>query len=283
MVNVAETCVGTKALGPGIRSVVWVQGCPLHCPGCIAPGWIPQRKARLVAAEELAAELMADAAVSGLTLSGGEPMLQAGALAGMVRAARAQRDVTVICYSGHTLGELREHPPGHGVAELLEQLDVLIDGPYIAAANDGAGLRGSSNQVVHHLTGRLMEMRLAPFRGPRTAEIRVRDRSVLLVGVPPPGLARGVDQAARRARRQPRPVGQRQAAARPPRARDRRSTMSGKRRISVDEAQWNVLQRQARQLDDLRVNAPKLVADLQRQTQSELARVSERLSGRQRR
>ncbi len=57
--------------------------------------------------------------------------------------------------------------------------------------------------------------------------------------------------------------------------------MSGKRRISVDEAQWNVLQRQARQLDDLRVNAPKLVADVQRQTQSELARVSERLSGRQ--
>jgi hypothetical protein len=58
--------------------------------------------------------------------------------------------------------------------------------------------------------------------------------------------------------------------------------MSGRRRITVDEAQWSTLQRQARQLRDLQINAPQLVADLQRQTQSELARVSERLEGRQR-
>jgi anaerobic ribonucleoside-triphosphate reductase activating protein len=200
VVNVADTCVGTKALGPGIRSVVWVQGCPLHCSGCIAPGWIPERAARLVAAEELAAELLADPAVCGLTLSGGEPMLQAGALAATVSAARAQRDVTVICFTGYTLAELRERPPSRGVADLLDRIDVLIDGPYIAAADDGRGLRGSSNQVVHHLTGRLTDWNDAFVRRPRSAELRVRDRSVLLVGVPPPGLARGFDRAVRRAR-----------------------------------------------------------------------------------
>jgi anaerobic ribonucleoside-triphosphate reductase activating protein len=200
VVNVAETCVGTKALGPGIRSVVWVQGCSLHCPGCIAPDWIPRRAARLVAPEELAAQLLADPAVSGLTLSGGEPMLQAGALAAMVRAARAQRDVNVICFSGHTLAELRESPPGRGVTDLLEQVDVLIDGPYVAAANDGLGLRGSSNQQVHHLTHRLTDWDDAFVKHPRSAELRVRDRSVLLVGVPPPGLARGFDRAVRRLR-----------------------------------------------------------------------------------
>ena len=63
MVNVAETCIGTKALGPGIRTVVWVQGCPLRCHGCIAPDWIPQRQARLVDPDELAAELLADQSV----------------------------------------------------------------------------------------------------------------------------------------------------------------------------------------------------------------------------
>jgi anaerobic ribonucleoside-triphosphate reductase activating protein len=197
VVNVAETCVGTTALGPGIRSVVWVQGCSLHCPGCIAPDWIPRREARLVDPEELAEELLADPAVAGLTLSGGEPTLQAGPLAAMVRAARRRRDVTVICYSGHTLGELRERAE---VAGLLEQVDVLIDGPYLAAADDGRGLRGSSNQVVHHLTGRLTGWDDAFTGAPRSAELRVRDRSVLLVGVPPPGLARGIDLAARRAR-----------------------------------------------------------------------------------
>ena len=58
--------------------------------------------------------------------------------------------------------------------------------------------------------------------------------------------------------------------------------MSGKRRITVDEAEWNALRQQARQLKDLRVNAPRLVADLQQQTQAELQRVSERLDSRQR-
>jgi anaerobic ribonucleoside-triphosphate reductase activating protein len=106
----------------------------------------------------------------------------------------------VICYTGHTLGELRERPPDLTVTDLLEQIDVLIDGPYVAAANDGRGLRGSSNQVVHHLTGRLTASDDAFVRRPRSAELRVRDRSVLLVGVPPPGLARGFDQAIRRAR-----------------------------------------------------------------------------------
>jgi len=200
VVNVAETCVGTRALGPGIRSVVWVQGCPLHCPGCIAPDWIPQRTARLVDADDLAAELLANPGVSGLTLSGGEPMLQAGPLAAMVRAAREQRDMTVICYSGFTLGELRDRPPAPGVADLLGQADVLIDGRFVAAANDGRGLRGSSNQVVHHLTDRLAGSDDSFVNHPRSAELRVRDTSVLLVGVPPPGLASGIDRAARRAR-----------------------------------------------------------------------------------
>jgi anaerobic ribonucleoside-triphosphate reductase activating protein len=204
VVNVAETCIGTKALGPGIRSVIWVQGCPLHCHGCIAPDWIPQRQARLVHPEELAAELLSDENVSGLTLSGGEPMLQALPLAAMVEAARRRRDVNVICYSGFTLGELRERPPAPGVADLLERVDVLIDGPYQEAANDAKGLRGSSNQVVHHLTSRLTGYVGAFVEGPRTAEIRVRDRSVLLVGVPPPGLVRNVDRAARRVRRMTR-------------------------------------------------------------------------------
>ena len=200
-VNVAETCIGTGALGPGVRSVVWVQGCPLHCRGCIAPEWIPQKRARLVAPEALAAELLADEAVTGLTLSGGEPMLQAEALAATVRAARAHRDISVLCFTGYQLAELRRRPPAPGVTDLLGELDALIDGPYVAAANHGRGLRGSSNQVVHQLTGRLAAAGEALAQGPRTAEVRVRDQSLLLVGVPPLGLASGIDQAANEVRR----------------------------------------------------------------------------------
>ncbi|RSN48583.1 radical SAM protein [Actinomadura sp. WAC 06369] len=188
--NVAETCVGTRALGPGTRSAVWVQGCPFRCPGCLAPEWIPDRPARRVSPADLAAELLADPAVTGLTFSGGEPMAQAAGLAEAARAARAVRpELTLICFTGYRLERLRDRPPGPGVAELLAAADVLIDGLYVAGRNDDRGLRGSANQRVHHLTGRLREHAAALADGPRRVEVRVRDRAALYVGVPSRAIA----------------------------------------------------------------------------------------------
>jgi anaerobic ribonucleoside-triphosphate reductase activating protein len=183
-VRVAATCVGTRALGPGLRSVVWVQGCPFRCVGCIAPEWIPDRPARDVRPDELAAELLADADVAGLTFSGGEPMAQALALADVIRHGRQMRELTLICFTGYRLAELRARPPGPGVAALLAQTDVLIDGRYVAARNDDRGLRGSDNQQIHFLSGRLAAARDELTDGPRRAELRLRAGSALLIGVP---------------------------------------------------------------------------------------------------
>lgn len=200
-VNVAATCPMTRALGPGIRSAVWVQGCPLRCPECLAPEWIPDRPARLVTPGALAAELLADERVAGLTISGGEPMAQAAALAQMIRAARAVRELTVICFSGYQLARLRGANAPAGAESLLAEIDVLIDGPYVAARNDGHGLRGSSNQRIQHLTGRLCGYEFE--NGPRAAELHFSGTEVQLVGVPAPGLlevlARVPDQLSSRA------------------------------------------------------------------------------------
>jgi len=192
--QVAETCVGTRALGPGLRSVAWVQGCPFRCQGCIAPDWIPQRPAREMRPAGLAAELLADPDVTGLTFSGGEPMAQASGLAEVIRIARRQRDLTLICFTGYRLRELQDRPPGPGVAELLAQSDVLIDGRYVAGLNDGRGMRGSSNQQVHLLTGRLAAAAAELDAGPRRTEIRLRGRSALLVGVPDREVAETFDR-----------------------------------------------------------------------------------------
>lgn len=183
-VQVAESCVGTRSLGPGLRSVVWVQGCPFRCAGCIAPDWIPERPARTVRADDLAAELLADPDVAGLTFSGGEPMAQAAALAKVIRCARRQRDLTLICFTGYRLAELRRQPAGGGAADLLAETDVLIDGRYVASRNDGNGLRGSDNQRIHLLTGRLAGAYEDLSAGRRRVEFRLRGRSALLVGVP---------------------------------------------------------------------------------------------------
>ena len=167
-----------------MRSAVWVQGCPFRCAGCLAPDWIPQRPARNVRPGELAAELLADPGVTGLTFSGGEPMMQASAMAAVIRAARRARDVTLICFTGYRLSELRRMPSDPAVDDLLAETDVLIDGRYVAARNDSRGLRGSDNQRVHMLTDRLAGAYADLVSGPRRTEIRLRARSAMLVGVP---------------------------------------------------------------------------------------------------
>jgi anaerobic ribonucleoside-triphosphate reductase activating protein len=122
-------------------------------------------------------------------------MSQAAGLARLITVARRRRDLTLICFTGYRLAELRARPPGPGVAELLSQVDVLIDGRYVAARNDGRGLRGSSNQRLHFLTERLRHAEPQLAGGQRRAEIRIRARSALLVGVPGPGVADAFDRA----------------------------------------------------------------------------------------
>ncbi|MFD6397573.1 4Fe-4S single cluster domain-containing protein [Nocardia sp. NPDC060249] len=194
-VNLAATAIATDSLGPGRRAVVWVQGCPLNCRGCVAPDWIPVENNRIVTPEALAAQILAMPEIGGLTLSGGEPMLQAAVLSELVRHVRAVRDLDVICFTGFTLARLRDNPPTPEVADLLSVIDVLIDGPYVAARDNGRGLRGSDNQAINHLTDRLRGSEYDFADRPRTAELHVDPRSVTLVGVPPPGLLTALDAA----------------------------------------------------------------------------------------
>jgi anaerobic ribonucleoside-triphosphate reductase activating protein len=197
ILNIATTCPATRALGPGLRSVVWVQGCAFHCPGCIAPDWIPIKPARLVQIDDLVEELLQDPQVTGITFSGGEPMLQAAGLARLARLARRKRDIDIICFTGFQRDNLEGNPPGPGVDELLSELDVLIDGPYIARLNDNLGLRGSRNQRIHYLSDRLRHVNLDQI--PRNAEIHIMDGQAMMIGVPPTRLGEAYNQAINKA------------------------------------------------------------------------------------
>ena len=141
-------------LGPGTRYVVWVSGCHRNCPGCIAPDSHDMTKGYPVEAGALAWDILLSG-VDGLTISGGEPFLQALALAEMVRTVRQRKDLGVIVYTGFTYEELLRMPQAQS---LLEQTDLLIDGPYIQELDDGLSLRGSSNQRTILLTKRYRNM-----------------------------------------------------------------------------------------------------------------------------
>ena len=189
--NIASYVTQTKALGPGIRAVVWTQGCPLNCAGCIAPAWIPFIEANQFTPEELLSKLNIQQ-IDGLTFSGGEPMEQAAGLAELAKLARQIKDINLICFTGYMYERLVNQPPNPGVQDLLREVDVLIDGPYIQSKNDSVGLRGSSNQRIFYLNSRLQESNLENQK--RKVEVTVRNGELSFVGIPTPQMKTAMDQ-----------------------------------------------------------------------------------------
>jgi anaerobic ribonucleoside-triphosphate reductase activating protein len=126
--------------------------------------------------------------LEGITISGGEPMMQAHALAELVDHVKsAQPHLSVIVFSGFTLSQLRSKAlADEGIAALLTRIDVLIDNLYVDQLNDGHGLRGSRNQNINFLSGRYTHLSDEFEYGPRDVEIHLTASEILLVGVPPP-------------------------------------------------------------------------------------------------
>lgn len=171
---------GTEAEGPGRRYAVWLQGCPMRCPGCCNPELLPFAGGEAVSVEALAARVLASED-AGLTLLGGEPFAQAAAAARLAEKVRAAGR-TVVVFTGYTLEALRAAGPN--AQALLSQTDLLIDGPYDRARPDEARRWiGSTNQRVHALTGRIPADHPG-FATPDTVELRLEGGQLTVNGRP---------------------------------------------------------------------------------------------------
>jgi len=136
--------------GPGCRAVVWVQGCLRECPGCFNPASWSFEINQVMSIDTLAQKILNNPRNEGVTFSGGEPFWQAPALAELARQVKAA-GLNVMSFTGFTLEQLRSPSAPPGAEDLLEQLDLLIDGAYIEplAVNRHDSLVSSSNQRVH--------------------------------------------------------------------------------------------------------------------------------------
>jgi anaerobic ribonucleoside-triphosphate reductase activating protein len=138
--------------GPGRRSVAKLQGCPLRCSAlCITPdSW--DAGGGVVVTIDCLVDALLDLAFErdGVSILGGEPTAQPDGLLALVRALRVRGCPHILVYSGHTYEGLRriaERVPA--IATVLDEADVLIDGPYLPALADGCGpWTGSRNQRV---------------------------------------------------------------------------------------------------------------------------------------
>lgn len=136
--------------GPGCRAVVWVQGCLRECPGCFNPESWSFEPNQLISIHDLVEKILNEPQNEGVTFSGGEPFWQASALAEVARRVKAQR-LNVMSFTGFTVEQLRAQTAPPGAGDLLAQLDILVDGPYVEsmAINDPTSPVSSKNQRVH--------------------------------------------------------------------------------------------------------------------------------------
>ncbi len=191
-INVAARLRSTEAEGPGRRYALWVQGCPLRCPGCCNPHMLAFETAELVPVDEIAAEVLETSGIEGVSFLGGEPFSQAEALARLARRCRAA-GLSVMVFSGYTLGHLRaaDRP---GWSELLAVTDLLVDGPYLRERHSTARRWiGSDNQRVHFLTERYRELADDTGgwdAGPNTLELRLAGTELTINGFPHPDVSR---------------------------------------------------------------------------------------------
>ena len=133
--------------GPGLRLVIFTQGCLMVCPGCHNPNTWDLNSGTLYDIDFIEEKWIKNPLTMGITISGGEPFLQIDHILEIVRRALSA-NLNVIIYSGYQYEYLLSKND-EKINEILDSINYLIDGPFVLAKRDLTLLfRGSSNQRI---------------------------------------------------------------------------------------------------------------------------------------
>lgn len=181
--RVAQWVPDTVSEGPGRRFAVWVQGCPLRCPGCCNPEMLTAEGGERWPVDRLARQILATPGIEGLTLAGGEPFSQAAACAELCERVRAG-GLSVMVFSGYTLGELTAPGVDPAWGRLLARVDLLVDGRYEREQPETRRRWiGSRNQQLHFFSDRYAPDDPA-FTAANTVELRLVGGTLSINGWP---------------------------------------------------------------------------------------------------
>ena len=140
--------------GPGFRTAIYCAGCRHQCEGCHNPQSWDFEGGHAMTTEDIMRVIEADP-YANVTFSGGDPMYQPEGFAELARAIRERTKKTIWCYTGFTFEALLTNPRQRA---LLEQIDVLVDGPFVKSKRDESLIfRGSSNQRLVDVPASLRE------------------------------------------------------------------------------------------------------------------------------
>ena len=146
MLNLSGLVSDSIVDGPGIRTTIFAQGCPHHCPGCHNPETWDFGCGTDVEVERLVEIVRSNPLCRGVTFSGGEPFAQAAGFAKLAKLLK-EKGYEVASYTGYTFEQLLEGSEAQKM--LLETIDILIDGPFLLEEKSlEVPFRGSKNQRI---------------------------------------------------------------------------------------------------------------------------------------
>lgn len=149
MLQVAGFLEHSTVNGIGLRSVLFLSGCPHHCLNCQNEEMQAYDYGEKVLIEDIFSRILKNKPlIDGVTFSGGEPFAQSQKLLPLAQMLQ-QEQLNIWCYTGYTYHELLLDSSKR---ELLTYIDVLVDGPYLQAfRGENLKYRGSSNQHIYSL------------------------------------------------------------------------------------------------------------------------------------
>ena len=160
MIRVLDIIEDTMVDGPGFRTSIYCAGCRHACPGCHNPQSWDFNGGREMTTEQLLRIIEADP-YANVTFSGGDPMYQAAGFAELAQAIRQQSNKDIWCFTGFVYESLIHEDQ----RALLEQIDVLVDGPFVEELRDPDLLfRGSSNQRIIDVPASLYQGKVVLWR-----------------------------------------------------------------------------------------------------------------------
>lgn len=147
--------------GPGLRMVIWTQGCPHHCPFCHNPETHSFTAGSLVLVDDILEEIKKTELQDGITFSGGDPMMQPIPCAYLAKKCK-ELGLNVWCYTGFLFEELLNKPD---CLEFLKYIDVLVDGKFDNNLKSYSTIfRGSKNQRILNVKASLKKQKAVCLR-----------------------------------------------------------------------------------------------------------------------
>ena len=181
-------------LGPGNRLGIWVQGCQKRCKGCANPELQHVEKEKNISydiLDRLVKNIVLYHCIDGVTITGGEPFLQAEELYKLLRTIKSICD-DILVYTGYTYEELKNRNDII-IEKCFDCISVLVDGSYEEELNMGERLRGSTNQNIIYLD----EKKIKTYEeymnsGQRQIENFNSSDGIISVGIHPQGFIRAI-------------------------------------------------------------------------------------------